>query len=211
MEITKYPQSCLLIEKNSKNILVDPGNFTAQKYNVSDFPEIDAIFLTHRHPDHVDEALIKGFLSRKDIPVVANADTKAAFPDLVTQLMIDKEELEVAGIRVEARDLPHVLMVDGSAGPPNTEYVFDGVFFHPGDGVEINNLKVRTVAAPIAGPDLSLYDAYNFIANTGAEQVIPIHYSIFSDDKPAFATTLLAQPLPEVDIIVLENGTSVLL
>ena len=44
MRITKYNQSCLLIETNNKRILIDPGNicYTEKMYN-EEWANIDAI------------------------------------------------------------------------------------------------------------------------------------------------------------------------
>lgn len=69
MNITKYPQSSLLLEKNGQRILIDPGSFMAAKFSVGDLPEIEAILLTHRHADHADPDLIKSISAKKVIPV----------------------------------------------------------------------------------------------------------------------------------------------
>lgn len=209
MKITKYPQSTLLIEDERHKILIDPGSFTAEKYTAKEFAGVEAIILTHQHFDHVDKKLISDVLSREgDIPVIANRDTHDAYPDLVTQIIYDREKFEVAGFRLEARDLPHVLMVDGSTGPPNTGFIINDRLFHAGDGVEISDLEVEAIAAPIAGPDLSLRDAHDLIVATKAKIVIPIHYSIFSDEKPAKAVWLLGHFTPGTEIRVLANAES---
>jgi L-ascorbate metabolism protein UlaG (beta-lactamase superfamily) len=209
MKVTKYPQSTLVIENEGRKILIDPGNFTAEKYTAEEFLGVEAIVLTHQHFDHVDRSLISAILAQENaIPVIANQDTYDTYPDLVTQVIHDREKIEIAGFRLEARDLPHVLMVDGSAGPPNTGFIVNDRFFHAGDGVEINDLEVDIIAAPIAGPDLSLRDAHDLIIATEAKVVIPIHYSIFSDDKPAKAVWLLEHFTPNIEVRVLANAES---
>lgn len=206
MKVTKYPQSTILLEKDGKKILIDPGSFTASKYTGGDFGEIEAIFLTHRHPDHVDEKLIAEILSRKAVPVFANSDTKEAFPELVTQVVSNQETMQIAGFDIKTHELPHCALPDGSQGPPNTGYIFDGKFFHPGDGVETSGVSVEVLAAPIAGPDVSLRDAHDLIVATGASKVVPIHYTIFSDEKPQFAAGLVERFTPGIEMIVLGSG-----
>ena len=50
MQITKYNQSCLLVEINNKRILIDPSNidYTDVMYN-KEWVNIDAILITHKH------------------------------------------------------------------------------------------------------------------------------------------------------------------
>ncbi len=212
MKVTKYPQSTLILEKEGRRILIDPGSFTAAKYKADDFPEIEAIVLTHRHPDHVDTDLIKSILDKKSVPVVANDDVKEAFPDLITDVVSSGDIVSHAGFDILAHDLPHVPMVDGSSGPQNTGYVFDGNFFHAGDGVDTTGINVHYAAVPIAGPDLSLRDAHDLIKSIGAKVIIPIHYSLFSDDQPVAAVGLIHKFTPEIDELrILANGESTLL
>lgn len=209
MKVTKYPQSTLVLEKDGRRLLIDPGSFTAAKYTADDFPEIEAIVLTHRHPDHVEAELIKSILDKKAVPVIANSDTKETFPELVTHVISSGETVSHAGFEILAHDLPHVPMVDGTAGPQNTGYIFDGNFFHAGDGVDTTGVSVHYAAVPIAGPDLSLRDAHDLIASIGAKVIIPIHYSLFTDEKPAAAIGLIEKFTPEIDELrVLANGES---
>jgi L-ascorbate metabolism protein UlaG (beta-lactamase superfamily) len=59
MKITKYPQSCLLLEKNGQRIVIDPGKFFAEKYSFAELGEISAVLYTHRHGDHLDATKAK--------------------------------------------------------------------------------------------------------------------------------------------------------
>ena len=52
--------------------------------------------------------------------VIGNKSTAKAFGNMINKVISDGEKFEVAGFSVTARDLPHVAMVDGSAGPQNT-------------------------------------------------------------------------------------------
>lgn len=210
MKITKFEQSCLVIEKDDKRILIDPGSLSAER-NPADFGRIDAVVLTHRHGDHVDAELIKKIIGQNQTPVIANADTKEAFGDLVTEVISDQQTIEAAGFSVTAQDLPHCPMVDGSAGPPNTGFLFDEFFFHSGDGIKLDNFQAKAAAVPIAGPDISLRDAYEFIQSLGAKQVIPVHYTIFSDAKPSLVAGMLQNKCHNATVTALASGQSLLL
>ncbi|HEX4662418.1 MAG TPA: MBL fold metallo-hydrolase [Candidatus Saccharimonadales bacterium] len=204
--VTKYPQSCLLLEKGGKRLLIDPGSFVTQKYQTTDLLPVDGILITHEHVDHADPALLAE-LTAKSIPVIANQSTKNLLGDIITQVIIDQEEVELVGFRVIARELPHSLMLDGSPGPQNTGYVIDGVFFHPGDGKEIKKLIVSSAAIPIAGPDMSFRDSVDFALQLGCKRIIPVHNDVAGLNPETFKTFVSRSNLP-FEIIPLQNGES---
>lgn len=202
MKVTKYPQSCLLVEVDGVRLLIDPGSFVSQKYFESDLLPVDAILLTHEHADHVDPFLIGEIVGKTAVAVYCNQSTANLIGSLATNIVNDGDRFMVDGVEITAHELPHVTMVDGSDGPQNTGYVIAGTLFHPGDGVEIKGLQIPVVAAPIAGPDVSPRDVFAFVQMTGAKKVIPIHYDYFVVD-PVFITNMLG-----VETIVLKNGES---
>lgn len=87
MKITKYAQSCVLIELENKKILIDPGKYCYDKnFKPEDWKNIDVFLLTHGHKDHClpeaveiiyknNKPIIMGskwvgeILSEKNIPV----------------------------------------------------------------------------------------------------------------------------------------------
>jgi len=173
MRITRYFQSCLLIEDEGSRILVDPSG--QEKERLDDFGKLDAIFYTHEHGDHFDADMAKDFVEQGIAPVYANQSTAKQIEASKT-IVEDGKEYEVGGIKVKAMELSHCLMVDGSASVQNTGYLFNGKLFHAGDGKELDGLEVETLAAPISGPDISLKDAYAFTMQVKAKQILPIHY-----------------------------------
>lgn len=207
MKITKYPQSCFIIEQVGKRLVIDPGSFVSAKYQAQDLLPVDGILITHEHADHADPNLVRALAGGK-IPVIANQSTANVLPGLVTQVVADGEQFQVAGMSVSARELPHCLLPDGSSGPQNTGYVIDGHFFHPGDGIALDGLTVPTAAIPIAGPDISARDAFAFIKQLGCQTVIPMHYNYFKED-PQLLATMAENVVPGVQFVVVEDGQSI--
>lgn len=201
MNLIKYPQSCVVIENDDGRVLIDAGNVALDAYALEDFGELDAVLYTHRHADHFDDRIL-GALTDRGIALYANADVAELLPDTAT-VVSDGESFDVAGFAITARDLPHVVMVDGSAGPPNTGYVIDGRLFHPGDGNALDGLSVDVLAVPIAGPSISFRDAYRFVSDVGARTAVPIHYDVFVADPDQFAGFC-----DIADVVVLGHGES---
>lgn len=186
MKVTKYPQSTLVIEKpDAGRVLIDPGTLAFADFDLDDFGHVDAVLYTHRHADHLDESKLDD-IAERGIAMYGNADVCKILGAERSTEVVNRQSFDAAGFEVEARDLPHVEMVDGSPGPPNTGYVIDGRFFHPGDGRELPGLSVEVLAAPIAGPSISFRDAYRFVEMLGAETVIPIHYDYFIANPDQF-------------------------
>jgi L-ascorbate metabolism protein UlaG (beta-lactamase superfamily) len=182
MKVTRYFQSCLLIEEGAARILVDPSG--QEKDRLADFGKLDAILYTHEHSDHFDAEMAQDFVEQGVAPVYANASTAKLIKASKTEVA-DGQEFEINGLKIKTIELPHCLMVDGSEGPQNTGYLFNEKLFHPGDGKELKGLSVDTLAMPLAGPDISLKDAYAFTLQVSAKQVIPIHYD-FLGGNPDF-------------------------
>ncbi len=172
MKITRYYQSCLLIEEGNSRILIDPSGAEAKR--LESFGKLDAVFYTHEHGDHFDAALCERLRARGAL-IHANASTaKLIEGDVKT--VNNGEEFTAGSLTLKAIQLPHCLMPDGSNGPQNTGYLINKTFFHPGDGVELAGLEAPNLALPIAGPDVSIKDALAFAKNLHAAKVIPIHY-----------------------------------
>jgi L-ascorbate metabolism protein UlaG (beta-lactamase superfamily) len=208
MKITKYPQSCLVIEKDGSRLVIDPGSFVADKYNVQDLLPADGVLITHEHSDHVNTELIKGFIAA-GTQVVANTGTYEVLGEtLVTKVVEDGEAFDIAGFAVTARELPHVALIGDRPVPQNTGYVIDGVFFHPGDGIKLDGLTVDGAAIPIAGPDVSPKDAYDFAMDLKCTDVVPIHYNHFVGDPVLFASIAESMGAP-FKVHPLADGESV--
>lgn len=199
MKITKYPQSCLVIEKGGQSIVIDPGSLVTDKYKISDLGLIEAVLYTHQHSDHFDPAILAKLVEKK-VEIYANSDVAAQGGEGITVIK-DQEEFVTAGFTITAYDLPHCKMKDGSEGPPNTGFLIDGVFFHPGDGIELDGLRANGMALPIAGPSIDFQNALAFADQIEARHIIPIHYEVFKADPGEFAKLA-----GEHRVIVLENG-----
>ena len=185
MKVTRYTQSCMVLEKGKSRLLIDPGTLAMNDYSLDDFGEFQAVLYTHRHADHFDESQI-GPLLERGVDLYGNADVCAAIGDAGKEVR-DGEDLQLGDFEITPRDLPHFPMVDGSDGPPNTGFIFDNRLFHPGDGIAIDGVTVELLALPIAGPSISFRDAYVFTQQVKAETVVPIHYDFFVADPELFA------------------------
>lgn len=186
MKVTKFPQSCLLIEHENHKIVIDPGLQFLDSHTVDELKGVEAVLYTHQHSDHYEPKIAEALLA-EGVQVFANEATAQLIgADRVT-VVSHGQSFSAGGFEVVARELPHCLLPDGSAGPQNTGYVVNDVFFHPGDGKELAGLHVPNLALPITGPDISILDAINFAKQVGAKVAIPIHFTAIPADPHVFA------------------------
>lgn len=203
MRFTKYAQSCAIIEGGSGGrLLIDPGNFAMDAVGFDDFGTVDAVVFTHRHADHLDDRAVAATVER-DLPVYGNADVRDVIGDAVT-VVTAGQPFTAAGFDIVPHDMPHVVMIDGSAGPPNTGFVFDGRLLHPGDSLQVDGMRIDALAVPIAGPSISLHHAYVAVETAAPATAIPIHYDGFTADPRRFANSC-----DITKVVVLDHGESV--
>lgn len=204
MKITRFFQSCLLVEEGNARILIDPSGH--ENENIAKLGKLDAVLYTHEHLDHFDADMAKNFVEQGIAPVYANASTAKLIKASKTEVK-DGQEFEIAGIKIKALELPHCPMPDGSAGPQNTGFLVDKKLFHAGDGKELENLTVDNLAGPMLGPDVSVRDLCDFAKQVKAKRVIPIHFDTFGANTDFLVNAVGWFNLP-FKVTSLTNGQS---
>jgi len=204
MKVTRFPQSCLLIEKENHKIVIDPGMHFLETHDIEELSGVGAVLYTHQHPDHYEPKIAEALL-KNGAQIVTNAATATLIGSHQVTVVNDGDRIAADGFEVAAHELPHCLLPDGSEGPQNTGYVIDGVFFDPGDGKDIDGLQVANMALPITGPDISMLDAFNFAEKLGVKVAIPVHYRWMGADVDTYKQFASHRPF---EIRILADGES---
>src|SRR5947209_17458772 len=80
MRLTKFSHACVRAEGDGV-LVVDPGTFSER----SALDGVDAVLVTHEHPDHLDvDALTEALGKRPDARVFAPADVVPKLGDLAS-------------------------------------------------------------------------------------------------------------------------------
>lgn len=187
MKVKKFPQSHLVLTKNGKTLIIDPGYITFEKgFKISDFQNADVYLITHQHADHLGPETIKEVVLDK--PIFGNSDVVSKLKEAGVEQakeINNLEEIEVEGFKIKAIDLAH-FKKEGFEMPPNTGFLIDGIFFHPGDGDQAPEITSENAAVPIAGATITYDTALEFIKGIGARVVIPIHYDWYKANPQEF-------------------------
>ncbi len=180
MRLTKYVHSCFLIEEGNDRILFDPGifSFIPGRIDPDVFKDIQAIFITHNHPDHVDTAALK--------KIMANNPGALIFANTNTQEVLNKEniactifepgEKKVGTMHIRAIRADHEQLL--MPVPQNTAYLVNETFLTTGDSLaySLRDLKgVQVVALPILAPWGKITEIAEFVGSLQPKHVIPAH------------------------------------
>ncbi len=109
MKVTRYPQSCLILEDNGRCIAIDPGEGFLQTHQESELDNVEAILFTHKHSDHLEPAIID-YVSTRNVELYANHETADEIGGLEVRIVEDGETFSVAGFEVMAHELPPISM-----------------------------------------------------------------------------------------------------
>lgn len=183
MRITHFGHSCVLLTTDSARLLFDPGTYSTDFEPVTD---LDAILITHQHPDHLDGARLPALA--KANPAATLVSDQDSAPELeklgltpghvVTPgdtLTFGKTTITVAGGK-------HATIHQDLPMPTNAGYIVDhGAFYHPGDALFVPEQQIDVLGLPMAAPWLKTGELIDFLRAVGPRMAVPIHEALLSE------------------------------
>jgi len=184
MRITHVGHACLLVETSGARVLVDPGTFT---HGFEELTGLDAVLVTHAHPDHYDAERMPQLLEANDgARLIAepevSVELKRAGLDAVA--LHPGESTSVGDLAVSAvgglhatihEDVPRIgnvgLLLAEEGGP---------TLFHPGDSYESTPAGVDVLAVPLSAPWAAIRETVTFLRAVAPRAAFPIHDATLS-------------------------------
>lgn len=215
MKITKYPQSCLLVETKGKKILIDPGTLKYKEEYFNVWNSVDIILITHKHPDHCNTEILEKI--NDNIKIYSTQEVQDANKTLNINIIKENDIIELDDIKVEVVHAVHgyqPLLKGGKEIYENVGYIIDdgeNRLYTTSDTICFkNDYKADILCVPVTGYGLTMsaFEAALYAKEVGATLTIPIHMdnSAFPPDYK-FIEEMFNKY--EVEYEILENEESI--
>ena len=163
MKITKYNQSCLLVETKGKRILFDPGNFGYVESLLDEWTNIDYIFITHKHGDHCKDDAINFIVNRDKAKVYTTKEVVDNHNLINTTIVKEGDIVDLGTIKVEVTKAIHgylaLMKKNGGEVLENVGYILDDGnkrLYTTSDTIGFNNdYKCDILCMPFNGNGLT--------------------------------------------------------
>ena len=184
MKITKFPQSCLLIETKGKKVLVDPGSLKYKEEYFNIWNSVDLILITHKHSDHCNDSILEKI--NKDIKIYSTNEVKTKYPNLAINVIkegdiIDiDDETKIEVVHAEHGYIP-LMKNTGKKVMENVGYIIDDkntrVYVTSDTVCFDNDYKCDVLCIPVSdhGVVMGAYEASLVAKDTNAKLIIPLH------------------------------------
>lgn len=180
MQVTKYTHSCVRLEHDGGVLVVDPGVYSEPEA----LDGVDAVLITHEHPDHVNVEALTRALDRRPVPVHGPASLAGALGDAAEALtvVVPGESFTAAGVAVRAYGGQHAVIHPDIPVVQNLGYVFNDVVYHPGDSLVVpDDIQVDTLFAPIHAPWSKFSEVVDFIRAVAPRRAFALHDGLLND------------------------------
>lgn len=212
MQITKYPQSAILIEYKNKKILIDPGSYC---YNVNftadNWGKIDILLITHIHEDHcLPEAIKIIKQNNPDLIILSNFEVKEKLSpeNIDCEILRVGQAKQIDDIKITCIKSIHGDLPSGNPKPDVIGFLIGDKFYHPGDTIYLEQKpKTEILFAPICGTVvMNVKEAARFSKEINPKLTIPIHY-----DSPKYPVDVneFVNEMNGYNVKVLKNGESI--
>ena len=207
MRLTKFDHSCFALEKSGHTIIFDPVEYG---FSLPDFPILDAIIITHSHPDHCQPQVIQKLSSRHpQAPIFTTQDNLAKIPSaqIFPSAPFKVGDFELA----QYGDGKHSPVVPGQPSPcQNLAITVDRLFANPADSYNAPDFSPKILAIALAAPWASMSAIADLITATKPDLVIPCHEAVLSEMGQGFYESCLAQISHNcgADFLALHSGKS---
>lgn len=184
MRLTHFGHSCVLIELGGARILFDPGTFST---GFESLTGLDAILVTHQHPDHADPARLPALADANPDAILRTDAMTAAKLGGRWQRTEPAEEFDVKDVHVRARGGMHAVIHPDLPLIDNVGFLLGDAkhpaqFFHPGDALFVPDEQVRVLALPASAPWSKIWENVDYLRTVAPEAAVPIHHGILSPD-----------------------------
>lgn len=182
MKLTKYEHSCVVLEKDGRSLVIDPGELS----NSFVVPEnCVGVVVTHEHFDHLDQSKLEAVISSSDsAQIIANKAIVSLLHEKLKERAVVVEvgkAIEVGGFTLEFVGGKHEKVRPELMACENTGVIVDEVFYHPGDSHFVPEKKIKWLAVPLNAPWSRVSETCEFVRSVQPAYAIAIHDGLLNE------------------------------
>jgi L-ascorbate metabolism protein UlaG (beta-lactamase superfamily) len=207
--LTKLGHSCVRLEKNDARLVIDPGVWAG--------PDVlagaSAILVTHEHPDHLDDGVVRAALeSDPGLQLWANETVVGRFGEFGGQVhpVRHGDAVVAAGFDIHVYGSDHAVIDTAIPVIRNTGFAVDGQVFHPGDSFTVPAEPIPVLLVPVIAPWLKFSEVADYIRAVAPDRGYWIHDALLNDKAASLIENLVkVAPTASGPARYLVPGTSV--
>ncbi|MGC0239408.1 MBL fold metallo-hydrolase [Arthrobacter sp. SD76] len=198
--LTPLGHSCVLLELSGSSgpsrLLLDPGSLTPRLEPIAD---LDAVLITHAHPDHIDPPQIEALRAAGDFPVYGDAASAQILESakLTGAEVIETGPHKIAGVPVEVSEFTHETIYPGVPLPRDFAYRIAERVFAPGDAFAVPDFAVDVLLLPTGAPWMKLSETIDYMREIAPKVVLPVHDGGLAIAHREMHRTLIEKFAPE--------------
>lgn len=178
MRVTKHDHACLVLEKGSDRLVVDPGSFTSPLDGLN---SVVAIVITHEHPDHWTPEQLRRILElNPDAQIFGPAGVVAAAHDFGVTEVADGDVITVGEFTLSFFGRDHAVIHSSIPVINNVGVLVNDALYYPGDSYTVPPVPVHTLAVPSGAPWLKISEVMDFLAAVAPQHAFPTHQIMLS-------------------------------
>jgi len=181
MDVTRHGHAAVLVEAAGSRVLFDPGVFSASAFELTG---LDAIVVTHQHPDHLDrdriDALVAANPQARLLAEPETAETLEGWEATGDGVTFAVGALTLTGVGSRHAEIVPALPRVGNVGIL-VSAEGEPTFFHPGDTYEYRPEGVDILAFPLSAPWAKVSETVDFVRSVAPRTAFPIHDCTVAD------------------------------
>jgi L-ascorbate metabolism protein UlaG (beta-lactamase superfamily) len=195
MELTKFGHASVVLERDGRRLVLDPGAFT----DASALDGAEAVLITHEHVDHFVEDRIRAALA--DVPgleVWTNPTVATALEGHGARVHAvgRGDAFTAAGFDVKVFGEWHAVIHPDLPVVRNVGFLVDDAVFHPGDALTTPDVPVDTLLVPAHAPWSRISDLIDYVREVKPGRAIGIHDALLSELGLGLVTRMLGDGGP---------------
>jgi len=181
VELVHLGHSCVVADTGSARLLFDPGTFSS---GYETLEGLDAILITHQHPDHLDVDKLPALLGQNpgaELVVDPGTAEQLRERDIAHTVREPGETFTVDGATIEVVGGDHAVIHPDIPGIANNGYLVDGSVLHPGDAFTVPDRTPDVLLLPTAAPWLKASEAVDYLRAVAPPLAVPIHEAVLAN------------------------------